>query len=76
MCNFCEKIYPDEDTRDIIFGRGKYSDINSDDNPFITVDEEGHYHININPGDPYEIGCVLNIKYCPYCGARMEMEEV
>lgn len=72
MCNFCEKIYPDEDTKDIVFGRGKYSNINSDDRPFITIDEEGCYHINVNPGDPYEIGIIVNIKYCPYCGKAIE----
>lgn len=74
MCNFCENIYPDKDTQDIVFGRGKYSNFN-DENPFITIDEEGCYDINVNPGDPYEIGIIVNIKYCPYCGHNLTESE-
>lgn len=68
-CDFCETIYPDADTKDIVFGRGKYSDFNK--NSFITIDDEGDYHVNIDPGDPYEIGCLCNIKFCPYCGRKL-----
>lgn len=75
MCDFCDKIYPDEDTTDIIFRRGKYSNINSDDSPFITIDEEGCYCIIVDPGDPYEIGVVVDIKYCPYCGRILLIKE-
>lgn len=75
MCDFCERIYPDEDTRDIVFRIGKYSNSNIGANPFITIDEEGCYDININPGDPYEIGVVVDIKYCPYCGRNLAKSE-
>ena len=68
-CDFCETIYPDDDTQDIVFGRGKYSVFNKDS--FITIDDEGDYHVNIDPGDPYEIGYLFNIKFCPYCGRKL-----
>jgi len=68
MCKFCDKIYPDEDVDDIVFGRGKYSNIRFGDKPFITIDEEGCYDINVNPGDPFQMGTIFSIKYCPYCG--------
>lgn len=72
---FCSKIYPDADTTDIAFGRGKYSDF--DDDSFITIDDKGKYYINIIPGDPYEVGCLCDIKFCPYCGRKLaESEEV
>ena len=68
-CDFCDTIYPDDDTKNIVFGRGKYSDFNKDS--FITIDDEGDYHVNIDPGDPYEIGYLCNIKFCPYCGRKL-----
>ena len=73
-CDFCKTIYPDADTRDIIFRRGKYSNFNKDS--FITIDDEGKYHINIDPGDPYETGYLCDIRFCPYCGRKfVESEE-
>jgi len=72
MCTFCDDIYPERDATDIVFGRGKYiniaqggSFITPDD--FITVDEGGEFDIVTNPGDPYELGLVRDIKFCPYC---------
>ena len=69
MCDFCETIYPDSEVTNIIFRRGKYSDVDKDS--FITVDDEGVYYININPGDPYELGYLCDIKFCPYCGRKL-----
>ncbi len=72
-CNFCSTIYPDKDTNNILFGRGKYFGIYLDE--FITVDNEGKYCININPGDPYETGYLDDVKFCPYCGRRLAERE-
>lgn len=69
MCTFCEKIYPNKDCRDIVFARGKYSKLKYDPiEKFITIDEDGTYDLNVIPDDPYELGWVPNIKFCPYCG--------
>lgn len=74
-CNFCSMIYPDDDTPNILFSKGKYSNAFIDE--FITIDNKGKYCININPGDPYELGCLDDIKFCPYCGRKLaESEEV
>lgn len=70
---FCSKIYPDADTTSIAFGRGKYADTYIDS--FITIDDEGEYCININPGDPYELGYLCDIKFCPYCGRKLAESE-
>ena len=72
-CDFCDTIYPDDDTQDIVFGRGKYSVFNKDS--FITIDDDGEYHVNIDPGDPYELGYLFNIKFCPYCGRKLAERE-
>lgn len=72
-CNFCSMIYPDDDTRNILFSKGKYSGLFIDE--FITIDNEGKYWININPGDPYELGCLDDIKFCPYCGRKLAESE-
>ena len=69
MCEFCDKIYPDDDTEDIVFARGMYPE--GGPSEFITVDEKGQFHINVDPGDPYELGVVSNIKFCPYCGMSL-----
>lgn len=68
MCTFCKKIYPEKDCQDIVFGRGKYSSMEDEIERFITIDENGEFDLNVNPGDPYELGLVPNIKFCPYCG--------
>ena len=68
-CDFCETIYPDVDTKDIVFRRGKYSNFNK--YIFITINDEGTYYMNIDPGDPYKIGYLCNIKFCPYCGRKI-----
>ena len=65
-CDFCKVIYPDADTNDIFLRRGKrtYS------NGFITIDDEGKYHLIIG------LGYLSNIKFCPYCGRKLgEMED-
>lgn len=72
-CNFCSTIYPDEDTQDILFAKGKYSGVYIDE--FITIDNEGKYCINIDPGDPYETGYLDDINFCPYCGRKLEEKE-
>ena len=69
-CDFCSIIYPDADTKDIVFRRGKYSDFDIIDS-FITIDKEGKYYVNIVPDDPYELGCLIDIKFCPYCGRKL-----
>ena len=69
MCDFCKTIYPDAETLNIFFNRGKYSDVNKDS--FISVDDEGVYYVNIDPGDPYELGYLCDIKFCPYCGRKL-----
>ena len=71
---FCSTIYPDADTTDIAFGRGKYSDADIDDS-FITIDDEGKYNIITIPGDPYELGYLCDIKFCPYCGRKLAESE-
>lgn len=68
-CDFCSTIYPDADTQNIVFRKGKYSDVRIDS--FITIDNEGKYHVTIDPGDPYELGYLANIKFCPYCGRKL-----
>ena len=68
-CNFCETIYPDDDTNDIVFRRGKYSEVYKDS--FITIDDEEKYHVNADSGDPYELGYLCDIKFCPYCGRKL-----
>lgn len=72
-CDFCSMIYPDNDTLNIFFRRGKYSDIHVDS--MITIDDEGKYHVNIDPGDPYELGYLVDIKFCPYCGRKLPESE-
>ena len=72
-CDFCSTIYPDADTKNIVFGRGKYSDVHVES--FITIDDEGKYHVNIDPGDPYELGYLVDIKFCPYCGRKLSESE-
>jgi len=72
-CDFCETIYPDDDTKDIVFRKGKYS--NFDKYSFITIDDRGKYHVNVIPGDPYETGYLCDIKFCPYCGRKLEGKE-
>ena len=72
MCSFCDKIYPDEDVNDIVFARGKYPEGGPD--AFITFNKETKaFDINVDPGDPYELGVVDNVHYCPYCGAGLEV---
>jgi hypothetical protein len=79
MCDFCENIYPEDDTRDIIFGRGKYKNICqggsfiTPDN-FIIVDKDGELDIVVTPSDPYVSGMVCDIKFCPYCGQKLKGE--
>jgi len=73
-CHFCSMIYPDTDVTDIVFGRGKYSNINFDS--FITFDNEGKYCITIDPGDPYELGYLVDIKFCPYCGRKLKVHPI
>lgn len=80
MCEFCEKIYPEDDTDDIVFGRGKYKNVVQggsfiEPDAFIIVDKEGELDIITNPGDPYELGFVCNIKFCPYCGHKLKGDE-
>lgn len=72
-CDFCSTIYPDADTTDIVFRRGKYSGVRVES--FITIDDEGKYHVNIDPGDPYELGYLVDIKFCPYCGRKLTESE-
>lgn len=72
-CDFCETIYPDAETKNIIFRQGKYSDVNKDS--FISVDDEGKYYVNIDPGDPYELGYLCDIKFCPYCGRKLRISD-
>lgn len=72
-CNFCSIIYPDDDRNDIVFRKGKYSDVDIDS--FITIDKEGKYYVNIDPGDPYELGYLDDIKFCPYCGRKLAESE-
>ena len=69
----CDAIYPDDDTTDIIFWRGKYSHFNKDG--FITINREGKYDLNIETDDPYEPGCLCDIKFCPYCGRKLTESE-
>lgn len=72
MCTFCEKIYPNEDCRDIVFALGEYSELKYDPmNRFITIDENGEYDLNVIPDDPYELGFIPNVKFCPYCGRNL-----
>lgn len=73
MCKFCETIYPVEDTSDIAFQRGKYKDFKEDN--YIYADKDGTFNIEAQTGDPYESGIVENIKYCPYCGRKLESED-
>ena len=72
-CDFCSTIYPDADTKNIVFRSGKYFDVAIDS--FITIDNEGKYHVNIDPGDPYELGYLVDIKFCPYCGRKLSESE-
>lgn len=77
MCTFCENIYPEDDTKDIVFGRGKYKNI-AQGGSFITPDsfivvDDGEFDIvAINPGDLYVLGLVCDIKFCPYCGRTLK----
>lgn len=66
MCNFCDNIYPEKDLHDIIFSEGNYPDGGPES--FIVACDDGTYDIVVNPGDPYELGSISNIKFCPYCG--------
>ncbi len=72
-CAFCKTIYPVEDTSDMAFQRGKYKDFKEDN--YIYADEDGTFNIEAQAGDPYESGIVENIKYCPYCGRKLESED-
>lgn len=77
MCEFCENIYPEDDTSDILFGRGKYENVAQggsfiSPDAFITVDEDGELDIVADSGDPYELGYVCDIKFCPYCGRNLK----
>ena len=77
MCKFCDDIYPEDDVSNILFGRGKYKNVAQSGSfispdAFITVDEDGKFDITVNPGDPYELGFVCDIKFCPYCGRNLK----
>lgn len=40
------------------------------------MDDKRTYYINVDPGDPYELGYLVDVKFCPYCGRKLgEMEE-
>ena len=80
MCVFCDDIYPENDTKDIVFGRGKYKNIAQggsfiEPDAFIVIDEDGEFDIVANPGDPYELGLVCDIEFCPYCGRNLKGAE-
>lgn len=73
MCAFCDVIYPENDIRDIVFGRGKYKNIAQGGSfihpdAFMTVDEDGEFDIQADTGDPWELGVVCDVHFCPYCG--------
>lgn len=77
MCKFCDDIYPEDDSMNIIFGRGKYENVAQggsfiSPDAFITVNGDGKFDITVNPGDPYELGFVCDIKFCPYCGRNLK----
>ncbi len=69
MCDLCKEIYPEKDINNIVFHRGKYvrKDFIEPDS-FIIINDDRSFDIIVNPGDPYELGIIPNIKYCPYCG--------
>lgn len=69
MCKFCDKIYPGKDVHDIVFAEGNYPDGGPES--FITACDDGTYDIIVDPGDPYELGLVPDIKFCPYCGEKL-----
>ena len=80
MCAFCDDIYPEGDTRDIVFGRGKYKNLAQGGSfiardCFIVVDHDGDLDIVVDPGDPYELGLVCDIEFCPYCGRKLKGDE-
>lgn len=81
MCKFCDDIYPEDDTGDIVFGRGKYKNVAQGGScvipdAFIIVDADGELDIvDMSPGDPYGFGLVCDIKFCPYCGRNLKENE-
>lgn len=77
MCTFCNDIYPESDVKDIVFGKGKYKNVAQggsfvEPDCFIVMDHDGDLDIVVNPGDPYELGLVCDIKFCPYCGRKLK----
>lgn len=82
MCTFCDDIYPEDDSQDIVFGRGKYKNVAQggsfiSPDAFITVDADGELDIvDAIPGDPpYGFGLICDIKFCPYCGRNLKENE-
>ena len=76
MCTFCEKIYPNKDWSDIVFGCGKYSSMEDEIERFITINEDGIYDLNLIPdGDPYALEFFPDVKFCPYCGCNLAERE-
>lgn len=73
-CEFCKTIIPEEDADDRAFCQGKYKGCREEN--FIWRDkDDGAFCIEAPSGDPYEVGLVCNIKYCPYCGRKLESED-
>ncbi|MBQ3891733.1 MAG: hypothetical protein II740_10370 [Lachnospiraceae bacterium] len=73
-CEFCKTIIPEEDADDRAFCQGKYKGCREES--FIWRDkDDGALCIEAPSGDPYEVGLVCNIKYCPYCGRKLESED-
>lgn len=73
MCKFCDTVYTEAQENDIIKGivRNKEGNLVEE---FISKsnDPQIGYSIVINTGDPYETGYLFDIKFCPYCGRRLE----
>lgn len=64
MCNFCKKIFIIQ-TGEIPFISG-----------FIEYDEsENQFCLGVDSYDPNYTGYLDNIKYCPYCGRKLEVKQ-
>lgn len=64
MCNFCKKIYT--------LSKGGLPN----ENCLAYDDELKQIDIWTYTGDPYDCGVVEKVRYCPYCGEKLNAKGV
>lgn len=62
-CEFCERIFDS-------------SEVGWIDNNLITYDRKyDQFDIETAAGDPYDTGILQDVKFCPYCGEKLQFRK-